>query len=227
MKYLILFFLASPLTAGDFCILGDVVRLRSTPSLQGEVLREYYHGTSFDSAVAQGPEFTIGGQTGRWLKVSRRFCAISCSEQAGYIFSPFVVTSCNEANEKLRTWLLNPALPLSERVAYRIISISMDGDAGATRLLPGGKSSHTGDEYILSMCDSGCIHLQIVWSAKNAEAKVGSGRLILNYAASRDYREPKWTKRFTCEYSGFRVDEHGGLELVPVNGDPNCRAKIR
>ncbi|MBL8021176.1 MAG: hypothetical protein JNM27_16020 [Leptospirales bacterium] len=226
MKYLILLFLVTPLAAADFCILGDVVRLRSKPSLQGEVLREYYHGTSFDSAVAQGPEITIGGQTGRWLNVSRRFCAISCSEQAGYIFSPFV-TSCNEANEKLRARLLNPALPLSERVAYRIISISMNGDSGATRLLPGGKSSHTGDEYILSMCDSGCIHLQIVWSEKNAEKNGDHGRLIVNYTASMNYRQPKWTKRFTCEYSGVRTDEHEGLELIPANGDPNCRAKIR
>lgn len=226
MKYLILLFLATPLAAGDFCILGDVVRLRSSPSLQGEVLREYYHGTSFDSAVAEGPEITIGGHTGRWLKVSRRFCALSCSEQAGYIFSPFVA-SCSEANGKLRTRLLNPALPLSERVAYRIINISMDGDGGATRLLPGGKSSHTGDEYILSMCDSGCIHLQIAWSEKKAGKQGDDARLILNYTASVDYREPKWTKRFTCEYSGIKVDEHGMLELIAVNGDPNCRAKIR
>lgn len=225
MKYLILLFLASPLTAGEFCISGDVVRLRSTPSLQGEVLREYYHGTSLDSAVGQGPEITISGRTGRWLKVSRRFCAMSCSDQTGYIFSPFV-TSCNEANEKLRARLLNPALPLSERVAYRIISISIDGLDGATRLLPGSTSIRPGDP-LDNYCDSGCIHLQIVWSEKTAEKKGENGRLILNYTASRDFMEPKWTKRFTCQYSGIRVDEHGGLELVPVNGDPNCRAKIR
>jgi len=226
MKYLILLFLSTPLAAGDFCILGDAVRLRSTPSLQGEVLREYYHGTSLDSAVAQGPEITIGGRTGRWMNVSRRFCAMSCNEQAGFIFSPFV-TSCNEANEKLRARLLNSALPLSERVVYRIISISMDGDNGATRLLAGGTSSPSGDEHILSMCDSGCIHLQINWSEKKAGKQGEDARLILNYTASVDYREPKWTKRFTCEYSGIRVDEHGMLELIAVNRDPNCRAQIR
>jgi len=202
---------ATPVLADDICVAGDQVRLRSAPSVNSAIVKEYYWADYLGdagSAVSASDIQTIGGKEGRWMKINRKVCStFSCTNESGNIFSPYI-KSCDQVNFDKQQFLQNSAIPLENRLAMRTLMIGSDyqfpgNPSPLARLLPGGGSNRAG-----ILCEYGCVGT-FRW-------QVSGNRLIVDV----DTQDPDPAGsgkqiQFRCEYNVKKSDTLG-LELVPT-----------